>query len=127
MSYHWVTNEEEEQISEEFRYLNSVDMSIKKWRDQIWIEFNPNVLDRYKNNSRCEIGNNYISFLAPRKDEDLTVNFELIDGNIGKALVLDAAFGAVKLHAQVAGHFVGFVLSHAHGAETAGILGKLGI
>lgn len=82
MSYHWVTNEEEEQISEEFRYLNSVDMSIKKWRDQIWIEFNPNVLDRYKNNSRCEIGNNYISFLASRKDEDLTVNFELIDGRL---------------------------------------------
>jgi hypothetical protein len=78
----WVTDKEEEHISKEFRYLNSVDMSTKKWRDQIWMELRPNVLDKYKNNSRCEIGNNYIIFLVPRKDEDLTVNFELIKGRL---------------------------------------------
>ncbi|HJR83794.1 MAG TPA: hypothetical protein VJ772_00340 [Nitrososphaeraceae archaeon] len=82
MSDQWVTDKEEEQISKEFRYLNSVDMSTKKWRDQVWMEFSPNVLDKYKNDSRCEIGNNYIRFLAPRRDEDLTVNFELIDDRL---------------------------------------------
>jgi len=82
MSDEWVTAEEEEQISKEFRYLNSIDMSTKDWRDRIWMEFSPKVLDKYKNNPRCEIGNNYIRFLAPKKDGDLAVNFELIDGRL---------------------------------------------
>jgi hypothetical protein len=79
---YWVTKEEEEQIMKEFRYLNSIDPSTNNWRDLQWMEFSPNVLDKYKNNTRCEIGRNYISFLAPRRDEDLAVNFELINGRL---------------------------------------------
>jgi hypothetical protein len=67
MSDPWVTKEEEEQITREFRYLKSI---------------SPKVLDKYMNNTRCEIGRNYISFLAPRRDEDLAVNFELINGRL---------------------------------------------
>jgi hypothetical protein len=82
MSDYWVTKEEEEQIMKEFRYLNSIDPSTNNWRDLQWMEFSPNVLDKYMNNTRCEIGRNYISFLAPRRDEDLMVNFELIHGKL---------------------------------------------
>ena len=43
MSNYWVTNEEEEQITKEFRYLNSIDPSTKNWRDLQWMVFSPNV------------------------------------------------------------------------------------
>jgi hypothetical protein len=82
MSNYWVTNEDEEQITKEFRYLNSIDPSTKNWRDLQWMDFSPKVLDKYINNTRCEIGRNYISFVAPRRDEDLTVNFELINSRL---------------------------------------------
>ena len=54
MSDNWITNEDDEQITREFRYLKSID----------------------------HIGKKYISFLAPKRDEDLTVNFELINGKL---------------------------------------------
>jgi hypothetical protein len=82
MSDSWVTLEEEEQIMKEFRYLNSIDPNTNSWRDLQWMEFSPIVLDKYMNNTQCEIGRNYISFLAPRRDEDLDVNFELINGKL---------------------------------------------
>lgn len=46
MSNNWVTNEEEEQIIKEFRYLNSIDPSTKNWRDLQRMDFSPNVLDK---------------------------------------------------------------------------------
>ena len=82
MSDHWVTKEEDEQITREFRYLKSIDPRTGNWRDLEWMYFSPDVLQKYKTDRRCEIGKNYISFLAPRRDEDLTVNFELIKGRL---------------------------------------------
>jgi hypothetical protein len=82
MSDPWVTREEEEQISKEFRYLNSIDPSTGNWRDLQWMYFSPDVLEKYRANSRCDVGKNHISFLAPRRDEDLTINFELINGKL---------------------------------------------
>jgi hypothetical protein len=78
----WVTREEEEQISMEFRYLNSIDPSTGNWRDLQRMYFSHDVLDKYRANSRCEVSKNYISFLAPRRDEDLTINFEIINGKL---------------------------------------------
>jgi hypothetical protein len=82
VSDHWVTKEEEERISKEFRYLNSVDPKTGLWRDLALMYFSPDVLEKYRPNSRCDVGKNYISFLAPRRDEDLTVNFEVINGKL---------------------------------------------
>jgi hypothetical protein len=82
MSDPWVTKDEEEQISREYCYLNSVDPKTGHWRDLALMYFSPGVLEKYRTNSRCKIGKNYITFLAPRRDEDLTVNFEVINGKL---------------------------------------------
>jgi hypothetical protein len=78
----WITNEEEEQITKEYRYLNSIEPITKSWRDLAWMYFKPIVLDKYKNNSSCEIGEKYITFLQPGGNDDLTVHFELINGKL---------------------------------------------
>jgi hypothetical protein len=78
----WITSKEDEQIMKEFRYLNSIDRETGNWRDLEPMFFSPSVLEKYGDNIRCKVGKNYISFLAPRGDEDLTVNFEIIDGRL---------------------------------------------
>jgi len=82
VSDEWVTDEEKEQASKEFRYLNSIDMSTREWRRRIWRGLNPKILNKYKSNYRCEIGNHYMRFVAPKKNKDLTLNFEQIDGRL---------------------------------------------
>lgn len=81
MSDPWVNRAEEEQISQEFRYLNSLNPKTGSWRD-LQLIFSPEVLEKYRANNRCDVGKNYITFLAPRRDEDLTINFELINGRL---------------------------------------------
>ncbi|CAN5520452.1 hypothetical protein BH18THE1_BH18THE1_10550 [soil metagenome] len=82
MSEEWLSREKEEQTTAEFRYLSSIDPQTGNWRGLGRMYFNPKVLDKFRNNIRCKVESNYIIFLAPRRDDDLTINFELIDDRL---------------------------------------------
>jgi hypothetical protein len=82
MSDNWVTKEEDEQISQEFHYLNSVDPKTGNWRDLEWMYFDSKVLDKYRDNVSCKIGIDYIIFLGPSGNVDLTVKFLRREGKL---------------------------------------------
>src|SRR5919197_2090297 len=65
----WWTKRKKEQALQELHYLKQFDSETNQWRDLTWMDFRPQVLDKYKNNELCEIGkgNVYISFLSHDK------------------------------------------------------------
>jgi hypothetical protein len=74
---HWLTKIDKERVSEELHYLKQFDQKTNEYRDIRWMYFRREVLDRYRNNKLCEIGNEYISFLRDDKRNTpvSTVNF----------------------------------------------------
>ena len=72
----WLTTTDIEQVSEELHYLKQFDQATNEYRDIIWIYFRREVLNKYRNNDLCEIGDEYISFLHhDKKAVASTVNF----------------------------------------------------
>jgi hypothetical protein len=72
----WWIKREEEQASQELRYFKQPDPKTNEYRDIRWMYFRREVLDKYRNNKLCEIGDNYVRFLSSEKKEPaLTVNF----------------------------------------------------
>jgi hypothetical protein len=63
----WWTKRQKEEAAKVLHYLKQFDQETKQWRDLTWMDFRPQVLDKYKNNELCEIGNGYISFLSHDK------------------------------------------------------------
>ncbi|MFL6380666.1 MAG: hypothetical protein ACJ72S_05175, partial [Nitrososphaeraceae archaeon] len=58
----WLTTTDIEQVSEELHYLKQFDQATNEYRDIIWMYFRREVLNKYRNNDLCEIGDEYISF-----------------------------------------------------------------
>jgi hypothetical protein len=74
----WLTKKDKEQMLKELQYLKQFDNG---WRDLRWLEFRLEVLDKYRNNEFCMIGDDYISFLrSDKKTSTSDVNF-LIKNN----------------------------------------------
>jgi hypothetical protein len=72
----WLTTTDIEQVSEELHYLKQFDQATNEYRDIIWMYFRREVLNKYRNNDLCEIGDEYISFLHhDKKAVASTVNF----------------------------------------------------
>jgi hypothetical protein len=78
----WWTEEEEEHAIERLHCLKansgSYDSETNQYRDIRWMYFRPQVLEKYRNNELCDIGNEYISFLRHvynKKTRASTVNF----------------------------------------------------
>jgi hypothetical protein len=72
----WLTTTDIEQVSEELHYLKQFDQATNEYRDIIWMYFRREVLNNYRNNDLCEIGDEYISFLHhDKKAVASTVNF----------------------------------------------------
>ena len=72
----WMTTTDIEQVSEELHYLKQFDQATNEYRDIIWMYFRREVLNKYRNNDLCEIGDEYISFLHhDKKAVASTVNF----------------------------------------------------
>ena len=72
----WLTTTDIEQVSEELHYLKQFDQATNDYRDIIWMYFRREVLNKYRNNDLCEIGDEYIRFLRhDKKTVASTVNF----------------------------------------------------
>ena len=72
----WLTTTDIEQVSEELHYPKQFDQATNEYRDIIWMYFRREVLNKYRNNDLCEIGDEYISFLHhDKKAVASTVNF----------------------------------------------------
>jgi hypothetical protein len=72
----WWTEKEKEQALQELHFLKQYDQETNEWRDIRWMYFRRQVLDKYRNNEFCGIGNEHISFLSyDKKTPDSTVNF----------------------------------------------------
>jgi len=69
MKFEWLSPKENDKISHELDYLDSVDPITGHWRDTQWMSFKPQVVDKYKNNNLVEIAVNHINFL--NRDGDL--------------------------------------------------------
>jgi hypothetical protein len=69
-------------MSKELHYLKQSDDDDenKGYRDLRWLEFRLEVLDKYRNNELCKIGNDYISFLRyDKKTSASDVSFIIKD------------------------------------------------
>jgi hypothetical protein len=80
----WWTEEEEERTAQQLYRLktNSYDSETNQYRDIRWMYFRPQVLEKYRNNELCDIGNEHISFLRyvyNKKQTASTVNFFIRD------------------------------------------------
>ena len=72
----WLTTTDIERVSEELHYLKQFDQATNEYRGIIWMYFRREVLDKYRNDDLCEIGDEYISFLHhDKKTAASTVNF----------------------------------------------------
>ncbi|MFL6425961.1 MAG: hypothetical protein ACJ71R_20560 [Nitrososphaeraceae archaeon] len=72
----WLTTTDIERVSEELHYLKQFDQATNEYRDIIWMYFRREVLNKYRNNDLCEIGDEYIGFLHhDKKAVASTVNF----------------------------------------------------
>ena len=72
----WLTTTDIERLSEELHYLKQFDQATNEYRDIRWMYFRREVLNKYRNNSLCEIGGEYIRFLRhDKKRVASTVNF----------------------------------------------------
>jgi hypothetical protein len=56
----WWTKRQKEKAAKELHDLKQFDQETNQWRDLTWMDFRPEVLDRYRNNELCEIGNDHI-------------------------------------------------------------------
>lgn len=63
MKFEWLSPKENDKISHELDYLDSVDPITGHWRDTQWMSFKPQVVDKYRNNNLVEIAVNHINFL----------------------------------------------------------------
>jgi hypothetical protein len=78
----WWTKRQKEQALEELHYLNQFDQETNQWRDLTWMDFRPQVLDKYRNNELCRIGGNHISFLRyDKKTSTSDVSFIIKNNN----------------------------------------------
>jgi hypothetical protein len=76
----WFTKKDKEQASQELHYLNQFDQKTNQWRDLTWMDFMPEVLDKYRNNELCEIGSDHhISFLRHDKTPISNARFIIKD------------------------------------------------
>jgi hypothetical protein len=75
----WWTEEEQEQVAKELHFLKQPTIVDQKrtniYRDINWMYFRQAVLDKYRNNKFCEIGEDYIRFLSYHKSPDSIVHF----------------------------------------------------
>ena len=67
----WWTEEEKERLAKELHYLkfNQYDQETGEYRDIRWMYFRREVLEKYRNNEMCEIGNEHISLLQNDKNK----------------------------------------------------------
>ena len=77
----WFTKKDKEQAFQQLYYLNQFDKKTNQWRDLTWMDFMPEVLDKYRNNELCEIGSDRISFLRHNKTPISTTRF-IIKNNV---------------------------------------------
>ena len=71
-----LTTTDIERVSEELHYIKQFDQATNDYRDIIWMYFRREVLNKYRNNDLCEIGDEYIRFLRhDKKTVASTVNF----------------------------------------------------
>src|SRR5919199_1952724 len=73
--------QDKEQAFQQLYYLNQFDKKTNQWRDLTWMDFMPEVLDKYRNNELCEIGSDRISFLRHNKSPISTTRF-IIKNNV---------------------------------------------
>ena len=79
----WWTKRQKEQALEELHYLNQFDQETNQWRDLTWMDFRPQVLDKYRNNELCEIGRDCISFLRyDKKTSTSDVSFIIKNNDV---------------------------------------------
>jgi hypothetical protein len=83
--YSWWTTEEKQQANRQLQSLARAAAIINEkvpylYERANWLCFNPAVLDKYRSNELCEVGDDYVSFLdldndSSRKLPISTVNF----------------------------------------------------
>ena len=79
----WWTKRQKEQALEELHYLNQFDQETNQWRDLTWMDFRPQVLDKYRNNELCRIGSDHISFLRyDKKTSTSDVSFIIKNNDV---------------------------------------------
>jgi hypothetical protein len=66
----WYTDEEYKQVSEQLRYLKQIDSQTNRWRDLTWMDFRPEVLDKYRNSRLCKVADDCIAFLRQLRHHD---------------------------------------------------------
>jgi hypothetical protein len=86
----WWTKRQKEQALQDLHDLKQVDQETGQWKDLTWLDFRPQVLDKYRNNELCEIGNDHISFLRhDKKTSASDANF-IIKNNDNDVLMMYA-------------------------------------
>jgi hypothetical protein len=79
----WWTKRQKEQALEELHYLNQFDQETNQWRDLTWMDFRPQVLDKYRNNDLCRVGNDHVSFLSyDKKTSTSDVSFIIKNNDV---------------------------------------------
>lgn len=90
----WLSEEDSEQIEKERIWLKTPDTKNKTnpYRDLEWLDFSPDVLEKYRTNPLCSISSDNISFIGTNGKHVSDVAFIM---NKGKLMVRAGDFAFV--------------------------------